>query len=157
MSQQPAHGGNVVSFGPTLARQMRVADVMAHFAKLDAAGSAIGMGHVAVCRSHVAGILNVEYLGEDLSPAMAVAGLEIAATRLKIVHGIREGGLHFQMVDLYDAELMRKRAEEFVDMCRASRVACVDGKPLHTFTESRENCVRAAIVMLASAATLDQG
>jgi hypothetical protein len=150
--QQPA--GNVLSFGPTLARKMRVAEIMAHFSKLDALNSTVGMMHVAVCRSHVAGVLNVECLSEDLEPVMAIAGLQIAAQRFKTIHGIHEGRIQFQAVDLYDAELMRKRAEEFVDMCRSATVASVGGNPLHTFKQSRENCVRAAIVLLASASQI---
>jgi hypothetical protein len=146
------HISQIISFGRSLARLMSGIDLMAHLDRIDGR-KVIGMAHVAVCRSHVPSVLNVEAWRDNLPPQLAATGLEVAAERLRIIHDVPRP-LRFQAIDLYDAETMRKRAEQLVDMCRSSSIKHVGGgaMALHTFDQSRENCVRAAIVMLGTAA-----
>lgn len=137
----------VITYGRTLTRPMTDADVMAYLETLDSS-RAFATLHIAFCHSHVPGIINVEAWRDNIAPASALVGLEVAAKRLRSIHGLGSGPLRFVAVDLYDAEHMRARAEAVVDMCRSSRVG-TDGR--HYYDHTRERCVQTTILQMANA------
>jgi hypothetical protein len=134
----------VISFGVTLARKLDGLDTMTAINRIPAE-RLVGEVHVAIVKSHVPDVLNVECWPDNIGPVTVIAALEIAHRRMKILHQTNGHRLQFQAVDLYDAEHMRRTAEQLVDMCRSGRIG--------GFDQSRENCVRVVMAALASASS----
>jgi len=153
--QSPALQPNshpIVSFGPTLARQMTPDDCKTVLDRQPAA-RLVGTVYVSMVHATVPNVINVEQYMDGIGPASAIVALETAAKRLRVVHQVGPEKLQFHAVDLYDAERMRGRAEEIVDMCRSGRVGVFGGDMRPAYDHSRENCVRAIMAVLASFAT----
>src|SRR5581483_8599663 len=120
-----------ISHGATLARPMTASEIATRLSRFDAR-RAKALIHVAVVPGPTPGNVNVEaWPVEGTDPLVAFYALGVARDRLRIIHGLDPDDL--------SAPTVRRRAEQLVDMIRASIIPC----PGARFDHSREACVRA--------------
>lgn len=142
-------GGALVTYGPTLARPMSADYQRDLLANIDPARGR-GAVHVFVTSTYAPDLLNVETLIDDLQPRRAIVALATAARRLaQLYGGAREPSA---ILSEPDAQDVRTKAEDLVDLCRASRVNIKQGELLtRGFDLTREEAVNAVMVALALA------
>lgn len=134
---------DIMSFGPTLARETRPADARKYLDGIDA-DKAVGVVHVAIIPSYQPGVLQVEALIDDgTDPIVAAQALQVASKRIATIHALGEVKPPVTL-NVNDAKA-RARAERLVDMCRD---ATIKEPSLHSFDHPRENCVRAIMAAM---------
>lgn len=135
----------ILTFGPSLARQMHPEFVTAHLVRQLHEGKAEGVIQIFVCRSYTPNVLNVECGIDDLDPERALQALRVAADQLARIHNLAQPAT--PILPPEDAASVRRKAEQLVDSIRSSRAEINPGRDTvsHLFDVSREDAVKAVV------------
>lgn len=135
----------ILTFGPSLARQMNPEFITAHLVRQLHEGKAEGVIQIFVCRSYTPGVLNVECGVDDLEPEQALQALRIAADQLARIHHVAPPAS--PVLPPEDAASVCRRAEQLVDSIRSSRPEIAPNRDMvrHLFDLPREDAVKTVV------------
>ena len=140
----------MLSFGPSLARDLSDQEASDHVVRQIELHSCRQSLHVYFVTTAIPGIVNVELIREHCDPALAAEALAIALRRLCAVHGLPVPTL--PPVAPTEAVALRHRAEDLVDAIRdASFFGVVE------FARSREEAVQVVVRVLRESEAHEAG
>jgi hypothetical protein len=135
----------LITFGPTLSRQMSEPEMNFHTVRGCHSANLIGSALVWVTPSYHPDILNVDLNPLGTPPAIVSKALQVANERVRTVYSL--GARPKLTIADPTNDNAYQVAQRLVDMCRESRQRA---PALMAFDRTREDCVRLITVALVS-------